>query len=148
MAGTAYRALIPYLPRLTKQKGAGGYYEITVRRKEGGLVSCAIWDTWKEGTRVSATGPHGDFYVSPLRDTKEIVAIAGGAGITPFRSMMKQFAKEEPRLSVTLLYGCKDGDDVLFKKEIDTIVKEFSGALRGLIRTRIAEEIRTCGAVL
>lgn len=106
-----------------KAEGKDGYYEITVRKKASGFVSSAIWDTWKVGGSVSATGPHGDFYVSPIRDTKEIVAIAGGAGITPFRSMMKQFAREEPELSVTLLYGCKDPNDVLFEKEIFDIVR-------------------------
>ena len=105
-------------------EGSGGYYEITVRSKENGFVSGAIWDTWKTGTRVSATGPHGEFYVSPLRDTNEIVAVAGGTGITPFRSMIRQFAKEEPRLSVTLLYGCKNGGDILFEREIDAIVNK------------------------
>ena len=111
-------------------EGDEGFYEITVRRKEGGLVSGAIWDAWQSGTRVSATGPHGDFYVSPLRDTNEIVAIAGGAGITPFRSMIKQFAKEEPQISVTLLYGCKNGEDILFEKEIDAIIKEYPDRFR------------------
>lgn len=102
-----------------------GYYEITVRRKADGFVSNVIWDTWTVGTGVTATGPHGEFYVSPLRDTSEIVAIAGGTGVTPFVSMMKQFAKEEPQLSLTLLYGCRDCGDVLFEEEIDSIVKAY-----------------------
>lgn len=111
-------------------EGADGYYEITVRRKAGGFVSNVIWDSWTVGTSVAATGPHGEFYVSPLRDTNEIVAIAGGAGITPFVSMMKQFAKEEPRLSLTLLYGCKDCGDVLFEDEISKIIKAYPGRFR------------------
>jgi len=120
-------------------EGSGGYYEISVRRKENGLVSGAIWDTWTTGTRVSATGPHGDFYVSPLRDTNEIVAIAGGTGITPFRSMLKQFAKEESPLSVTLLYGCKNGSDILFENEIDEIVKQYPN------RFKRANTFEDCG---
>ena len=103
-------------------EGIGGYYEITVRRKPGGLVSGAIWDAWTQGILVTATGPHGDFCISPLRDTKDIVAIAGGTGITPFVSMMKQFEKEEPDISLTLLYGCKNTSDVLFEKEIGDMI--------------------------
>lgn len=86
-------------------------------------MSGAIWDTWDAGNVISATGPHGEFYVSPIRDTKEIVAIAGGAGITPFRSMIRQFAREETELSLTILYGCKDKNDVLFEEEIEEFVK-------------------------
>ena len=100
-----------------------GYYEITVRRKPGGLVSGYIFDNWAEGVCVYATGPHGDFFYSPLRDYKDIVALAGGAGITPFRSMIKQFAQKEPEMNLTLLYGCKNEDDVLFESEIDEIIK-------------------------
>lgn len=105
--------------------GHDGCYDITVRRKAGGLVSGAIWDTWKPGTLVNATGPHGDFCISPLRDPDDIVAIAGGAGITPFLSMMKQFAKEEPRRSLTLLYGCRDDCDVLFDQAVGEIVQKY-----------------------
>lgn len=103
-------------------QGLKGYYELTIRRKPGGLVSGFIWETWAQGVQVTATGPHGDFYVSPLRDTQDIVAVAGGTGITPFVSMMKQFEKEEPDIHLTLLYGCRDSSDVLFETQISEII--------------------------
>jgi ferredoxin-NADP reductase len=110
--------------------GTRGYYEITIRRKPGGLVSGAVWDTWAQGVRVNATGPHGDFYISPLRDTQRIVAVAGGTGITPFVSMMKQLAYEQQGICLTLLYGCKDTEDVLFEKEIARLISRSQGQLR------------------
>jgi ferredoxin-NADP reductase len=111
-------------------EGENGYYEITVRKKPGGCVSGYLFDNWKAGTKVYATGPHGDFYYCPLRDHKDIVALAGGAGITPFRSMMKQLAVKEKELTLTLLYGCKDGTDVLFEKELDALIEKESGRFR------------------
>lgn len=102
-------------------EGPDGYYEITVRKKPDGYVSKWLFENWKEGTEVTATGPHGEFYVSPLRDTRHIVAIAGGCGITPFSSMMKQFLHDRPELSLTLLYGCRNPEDVLFEKEIAAV---------------------------
>lgn len=108
-------------------EGENGVYEIAVRQKENGLVSNAVWNSYQAGTALDATGPHGDFYWNPLRDTKQIVAIAGGAGITPFRSMIRQYAKEDPDLSVTLLYGCKNEGDVLFGKELDAIIQAHPG---------------------
>jgi len=105
-------------------EGENGIYEIAVRQKENGLVSNAVWNSYQAGTALDATGPHGDFYWNPLRDTKQIVAIAGGAGITPFRSMIRQYAKEDPDLSVTLLYGCKNDRDILFGRELDAIIQE------------------------
>ncbi len=106
-------------------ESAAGFYEISVRKKPGGFVSGMIWDLWKPGTAVTATGPHGDFYYLPLRDSKEIVALAGGAGITPFRSMMKQFAREENDIKMILLYGCKDEGDLLFAEEFDELCRRF-----------------------
>lgn len=103
-------------------EGENGYYEITVRKKPGGFVSGFLFDNWQDGTNIDATGPHGDFYYCPLRDHNDIVAIAGGAGITPFRSMIKQFAEKEKELTLTLLYGCKDDRDVLFEREIDELI--------------------------
>jgi ferredoxin-NADP reductase len=103
-------------------EGPDGYYEITVREKPDGYVSKWMFENWKVGTEVSATGPHGEFYVSPLRDTRHIVAIAGGCGITPFAPMMKQFLHDRPELSLTLLYGCRNPEDVLFEKEIAAVV--------------------------
>ncbi|MEN6595174.1 MAG: iron-sulfur cluster-binding domain-containing protein [Clostridiaceae bacterium] len=104
-------------------EGADGYYEITIRQKPEGFVSDWLFQNLREGAELSATGPHGDFYVSPLRDTHEIVAIAGGAGVTPFASMMKQFLLDRPELSVTLLYGCRNPEDILFEKEIDAVIQ-------------------------
>ena len=104
-------------------EGADGYYEITIRQKPEGFVSEWLFQNLQEGAALSATGPHGDFYVSPIRDTHEIVAIAGGAGVTPFVSMMKQFLLDRPELSVTLLYGCRNPQDILFEQEIDAVIQ-------------------------
>lgn len=104
-------------------EGENGVYEIAVRQKENGFASNAVWSRFQIGSTVDATGLHGDFCWNPLRDTKQIVAIAGGAGITPFRSMIRQFAKEDSDLSVTLLYGCKNDSDILFGKELDAILQ-------------------------
>ncbi|HWQ06080.1 MAG TPA: iron-sulfur cluster-binding domain-containing protein, partial [Feifaniaceae bacterium] len=104
-------------------EGADGYYEITIRQKPEGFVSDWLFQNLQEGVELAATGPHGDFTVSPLRDTHEIVAVAGGAGVTPFVSMMKQFLLDRPELSVTLLYGCRNPEDILFEQEIDAVIQ-------------------------
>jgi ferredoxin-NADP reductase/YHS domain-containing protein len=60
--------------------------------------------------------PDGDFV---WQDTgKPLVFVAGGIGITPFRSILKQRAHENLPLSVTLVYGNRT-DDIVFKEEFD-----------------------------
>lgn len=103
-------------------EGENGFYEISVRKKEGGFASSFIWENFKPGTQINTTGPHGDFCYSPIRDTKDIVCIAGGCGITPFRSMIREFAHNNEDINLTLLYGCKDLQDVLFDDEINGII--------------------------
>ncbi len=111
-------------------EGTNGYYEISIRKKPGGFASSFIWDNWEKGLVISASGPHGDFFYSPLRDTKEIVALAGGTGITPFRSMMKQFAFRETDMKMTIMYGCKNDCDLLFEKELGDLCQRFPDRLQ------------------
>ena len=59
-----------------------GYYELTLKYVQDGLVSRYVLDNWKEGDEVELSGPAGTFYYSPLRDAKTVVCLAGGSGIT------------------------------------------------------------------
>ncbi|WP_329958829.1 hypothetical protein [Sporosarcina sp. G11-34] len=45
----------------------------------------------KQGMHVKMSGPVGDFY---LKDNNPSLLIAGGIGITPFRSILKQLETE------------------------------------------------------
>lgn len=70
------------------------------------------------GSLISAKGPEGDFILEdPL---EEYVFIAGGIGITPFRSILASLAKEKSPIRITLLYAY-GSDDIPFKKEFEEI---------------------------
>ncbi|MDD5711940.1 MAG: FAD-dependent oxidoreductase [Smithellaceae bacterium] len=104
-------------------RGKDGYYEITIRRKEGGLLTAYIWEQWKEGTTVDASGPHGTFYHEPLRDTKAIIALAGGTGVAPIRSILREVAAGGMDVNVTLLCGIRTPGELLYKRELDELAK-------------------------
>jgi glycine betaine catabolism B len=95
-----------------------GFLELTVRRKENGFVSEQIWRCWREGTLVEASGPHGTFYFDPLRDSRKIVGIAGGSGVTPFRSMIKEIATGKLGVELLLLYGSRREEEIIFAGEL------------------------------
>ncbi len=101
----------------------GGYYEITVKRLADGFVSPHIFTTWEKGTPVKASGPHGEFYHEPLRDARDIVAVAGGSGITPFLSMAREIARGGMDARITILYGVRTMREALFEKELTELVK-------------------------
>jgi glycine betaine catabolism B len=100
------------------------YYELTVALREGGFVTEQIWRSWKPGLTITATGPHGNFYYDPLRDQPDIVALAGGTGITPFRSIINEMVKTgEPR-SIILLYGSRDEKNIVFEEEFAELARQ------------------------
>ena len=95
-----------------------GALELTVSRKEGGFVSGYIRDSWREGAAVEATGPHGDFTFEPLRDCSRVVGIAGGSGVTPFRSMIREIIEGGLELKLLLLYGSRHEEEIIFAAEL------------------------------
>jgi len=98
-----------------------GEYQITVKRIADGFVSDYILDNWNEGDEVIAYAPEGNMTYCPLRDAQNIVAIAGGSGITPFLSLARAIDQGDEDCALTLLYGCRTSDEILFKSELDSL---------------------------
>lgn len=98
-----------------------GEYQITVKRINDGFVSDYILDNWNVGDEVIAYAPEGNMTYSPLRDAENIVAIAGGSGITPFLSLARAIDQGDEDCTLTLLYGCRTSDEILFKAELDSL---------------------------
>lgn len=107
-----------------------GYYEITVKKVENGFMTGHIWQKWKVGTKVECSEPTGLFYHEPIRDGKNIVGIAGGSGITPFRSLAREMANGKSDITLTLLYGSSDENDIIFYEELKELEDKTSGRLK------------------
>ena len=101
-----------------------GKYELTIKLVEGGLMSKYIFDTWKKGRSVEVSAPAGNFEYQELRDAKKVICLAGGSGITPFVSMAKAIRDGDEDFEMTLLYGSRNYENILFRKELDAIAKE------------------------
>ena len=100
-----------------------GEYQITVKRIADGFVSDYILDNWNVGDEISAYAPEGNMTYCPLRDAQNIVAIAGGSGITPFLSLARAIDQGDEDCTLTLLYGCRTSNEILFKSELDSLSK-------------------------
>ncbi len=94
------------------------YYDITVRRVEKGLVSNYLLDGIKTGDIIETSGPAGCFYYNPIIHENTSVFIAGGSGITPFMSMIREIAERGLDRRVYLFYGNRSTDDVIFDDEL------------------------------
>jgi ferredoxin-NADP reductase len=100
-----------------------GFYELTIRKEENGFLTHFIWNNWKVGTKIESSGPEGFFYFERLRDLTQIVGVAGGSGITPFRSMAKAIIDGTIGAKLTLLYGSSEEDDIIFYNEFKEMEK-------------------------
>ncbi len=70
------------------------------------------------GDEIVAGQRSGDF-VLPKDINQELVFIAGGIGITPFRSMVKYLIDKNEKRNITLLYSNKKISDIAYKEIFD-----------------------------
>lgn len=101
-----------------------GKYVLTIKLVEGGLMSRYIFDTWEVGTKVEVSAPSGNFEYQPLRDAKKVICLAGGSGITPFVSMANAVNDGDEDFEMTLLYGSRNYENILFRQELDELAKK------------------------
>ena len=72
---------------------------------------------FKKGDKVITSDPQGQFYYEKLRDAKHVIALAGGSGITPFLSMAGAIVEGTEDFNLTILFGSRGVDSILFKYE-------------------------------
>jgi ferredoxin-NADP reductase len=76
------------------------------------------------GAEVEVESPKGDF-VLPENASRPLVFVAGGIGITVFRSMLRYIREERLPYRVTLIYSNRDRESTAFLDEL----REFEQAL-------------------
>lgn len=95
-------------------------FELCVTLVDGG-VSSSFLHNLKVGDKVHALGPLGKFGLPPT--DRDLVFIATGSGIAPFRSMMGDlFANNSPK-NIYLIFGNRYDNDILYKDEWESLTK-------------------------
>jgi ferredoxin-NADP reductase len=100
--------------------------ELTVRDKPGGFVAPYLFNELKVGNVMETTGPAGHFYYEPLIDGEDLVFLAGGSGITPFMSMIRDTVQRQRPLRIKLLYGSRTPEDAIFRGELEELAASHS----------------------
>ena len=75
------------------------------------------------GAPVKIEGPFGSLALH-RDDARTAVFIAGGIGITPFMSMLRQAARDDQSRDVILIYSNRRPEDAAFLRELQEIEKE------------------------
>jgi 3-ketosteroid 9alpha-monooxygenase subunit B len=100
---------------------------ITVKRDRDGVVSNWLNDTAASGAQLHAAPPEGRFV---LADTdRDLVAFAGGSGITPVFSLIHSALVTTPRRA-RLFYANRDRASVIFADALTKLVAEHTDRLR------------------
>ncbi|NLA40922.1 MAG: 2Fe-2S iron-sulfur cluster binding domain-containing protein [Smithella sp.] len=121
-----------------------GYYEITVRRVEDGFVSSVLLDELKPGDRLQASSPAGNFHYNPLFHGRRLAFIAGGSGITPFMSMIREMADRNLDRRLHLFYGSRVEEDVIYRQEIKRIAEVHKNFTWDLVVSEPAPSFSGC----
>lgn len=108
----------------------GNRYMITVKRSPGGFASEYMLNELKVGDHLELSGPLGEFYYQKFRDEKDVVALAGGSGITPFYSMAAAIVSGIEDFNLTILYGSRTSNGILLKEELDALAKQSGGKVK------------------
>jgi ring-1,2-phenylacetyl-CoA epoxidase subunit PaaE len=103
---------------------------VTVKRIETGRVSNYLNDTVREGDELQVLGPSGTFTIEPRQvNERQLIMVAGGVGITPIMSILESALRLESGSRVTLIYGNRGWDDVIFRDRLAALRDEFADRL-------------------
>ncbi len=92
---------------------------LTTKFTEGGSTFKETLKKLAIGHTVEVGLPLGGF-VLPDDANQPVVLVAGGVGITPYRSMLKWMVDTHQPTPVWLVYGLRSDQDMLFREELDS----------------------------
>ncbi len=109
---------------MSSSPAAGEDLRITVKRDRDGVVSNWLNDTAAPGGQIHALPPQGRFV---LKDNhRELIAFAGGSGITPVFSLLRSALISGAR-STRLFYANRCRDSVIFNEALASLKDSHAG---------------------
>jgi ferredoxin-NADP reductase len=95
----------------------------------------------RRGTRLVAKGPSGTFTL-PDTNSSPIVLVAGGIGITPFRSMLVHLTTAAHPPEITLIYSNRRPEDAVFLAELRSLERRLGNFTFVATMTRMNRSVR------
>ena len=117
-----------------------GLIELSIRIQQQGRITPWIRQQLEPGSLVNISQAQGDFVLPEAmlysQKTEKLLLIAGGSGITPFRSMLQQqvmqqqainksMSESPPQLDIHLLYYSRDDQQVAFQQELEQLQQDY-----------------------
>ncbi|WP_158854662.1 2Fe-2S iron-sulfur cluster-binding protein [Saccharothrix deserti] len=105
-------------------------WDPTVRRVPRGRISNHLIDTLTPGDTLTTTGPMGTFHHNPLFHGDDVVFLAGGSGVVPAMSMIRDIVDNGLDRRFHLLYGSRTDDDIIFRDQLDALAADHHPNIR------------------
>ncbi len=93
---------------------------ITVKRKQGGLVSSWLFDHARRGMVFSVSRPQGSFV---YQGQQKLLMISAGSGITPCYALANEILAEAPSADVAMIAQFKTDADVIFSSGLQRLAQ-------------------------
>jgi ring-1,2-phenylacetyl-CoA epoxidase subunit PaaE len=99
---------------------------VAVKKMEEGKFSTFANETLKPGDVIEVMPPLGKFSpkLQPAKN-KQYLFIAAGSGITPVMSIMTHVLEEEQDAHVTLVYGNRNRNTIIFREPIEALKNKY-----------------------
>ena len=111
----------PYSLSSSPRRARQGEYEVTVSENPGGFAADWMLRNFRVGGKLVISAPRGEFFHDRTRDCHDVIALAGGSGITPFMSMAAAIRDGDEDFRLTILDGNRNERSIMFREELDEI---------------------------
>lgn len=96
---------------------------LTVERVKDGEVSPYLLDELRIGDQLELRGPIGRYFVWTDALNSPLCLVAGGSGIAPLMAMLRHRDRSNGLGPAVLLYSARTFEDVIYRKELDEIMR-------------------------
>jgi len=103
-----------------------GYYRITVKREDGGVVSGYLCTRLAVGDQLDTAAPRGTFILDQTQSP--VLLISAGIGATPVLAMLQALAQERSGRQIWWLCGARDGREHPFAAEARALLASLPNA--------------------
>lgn len=102
-----------------------GKLQVAVKEINNGRVSTHANRQLKIGDTLNVMPPQGNFtFNADPSKARHLVLFAAGSGITPLFSIIKSALAEEPNTKISLFYGNRSKETIMFYQEIDALAED------------------------
>jgi ferredoxin-NADP reductase len=102
---------------------------VSVKRVKNGKVSNHLIDSVNEGDTLKTTPPAGIFVVPKNQEYRHFIFFAGGSGITPIISIIKDLLKST-NAKCSLLYANRNESSIIFHRQIQELNSHYADRFR------------------